>query len=87
MTFSPLIIGFVKFLGPHYMLVITKRRKIGMIGGHAVYAVAKSEMIPVPNSTVHPDNAYSKNENRSFVHSVCKCKNVFGTHETAFIRI
>ncbi|KAI3455664.1 hypothetical protein Pfo_012327 [Paulownia fortunei] len=58
------IVGFIKFLGPYYMLLITKRRKIGTICGHAVYSIAKSEMIPIPNSTVHSNMAYSKNENR-----------------------
>ncbi|KAJ8553212.1 hypothetical protein K7X08_023890 [Anisodus acutangulus] len=58
------IVGFVKFLGPYHMLLITKRRKIGMICGHAVYAITKSEMFPIPNSTVLSNMAYSKNENR-----------------------
>ncbi|XP_039028262.1 phosphoinositide phosphatase SAC3-like isoform X2 [Hibiscus syriacus] len=47
------IVGFIKFLGPYYMLLITKRRQIGAICGHNVYAVSKSEMIPLPNSTVN----------------------------------
>ncbi|XP_060172955.1 phosphoinositide phosphatase SAC2-like [Lycium barbarum] len=58
------IIGFIKFLGPYYFLVITERRKIGKICGHAVYAITKSEMIPIPNSTVLSNMAYSKDENR-----------------------
>eukprot|EP00262_Sarcandra_glabra_P003182 TRINITY_DN13720_c0_g1_i1.p1 TRINITY_DN13720_c0_g1~~TRINITY_DN13720_c0_g1_i1.p1 ORF type:complete len:833 (+),score=138.00 TRINITY_DN13720_c0_g1_i1:238-2736(+) len=58
------IVGFVKFLGPYYMLLITKRRQIGAICGHSVYAVTKSEMIALPNSTVQSNMAYSKNENR-----------------------
>ncbi|XP_004235536.1 phosphoinositide phosphatase SAC2 isoform X2 [Solanum lycopersicum] len=58
------IVGFVKFLGPYHMLVITKRRKIGVIRGHAVYAITKSEMFPIPNSTVLSNMPYSKNENR-----------------------
>ncbi|OVA13010.1 Synaptojanin [Macleaya cordata] len=58
------IIGFIKFLGPYYMLLITKRRQIGSIGGHIIYAISKSEMIPIPNSTVRSNMAYSKNENR-----------------------
>lgn len=56
------------------MLLITKRRKIGLICGHAVYAITKSEMFPIPNSTVLSNMAYSKNENRSFVNFACKCK-------------
>jgi hypothetical protein len=55
------------------MLLITKRRKIGAICGHTIYGIAKSEMIPIPNSTVQSKMADSKNENRSFVHSACKC--------------
>ncbi|WCJ42861.1 Phosphoinositide phosphatase family protein [Euphorbia peplus] len=58
------IVGFIKFLGPYYMLIITKRRQIGAICGHNVYAVSKSEMIPLPNSTVQSEFATSKNENR-----------------------
>ncbi|KAK4373821.1 hypothetical protein RND71_004498 [Anisodus tanguticus] len=58
------IIGFIKFLGPYYFLVITERRKIGKICGHAVYAITKSEMFPIPNSTVLSNMAYSKDENR-----------------------
>ncbi|XP_022732406.1 phosphoinositide phosphatase SAC3-like isoform X2 [Durio zibethinus] len=58
------IVGFVKFLGPYYMLIITERRQIGAICGHNVYAVSKSEMIPLPNSTVNTSIADSKNENR-----------------------
>ncbi|KAA8534733.1 hypothetical protein F0562_029825 [Nyssa sinensis] len=58
------IVGFIKFLGPYYMLLITKRRQIGAICGHAIYAISKSEMIPLPNSTVQANMACSKNENR-----------------------
>ncbi|KAF5726112.1 phosphoinositide phosphatase SAC3-like isoform X1 [Tripterygium wilfordii] len=58
------IVGFIKFLGPYYMLLITKRRQIGAICGHNVYAVSKSEMIPLPNSSVCASLTNSKNENR-----------------------
>ncbi|XP_020967576.1 phosphoinositide phosphatase SAC2 [Arachis ipaensis] len=58
------IIGFVKFLEPYYMLLITKRRKIGTICGHTIYGIAKSEMVPIPHPTVRSKMAYSKDENR-----------------------
>ncbi|XWS72323.1 hypothetical protein CRYUN_Cryun02cG0030200 [Craigia yunnanensis] len=58
------IVGFIKFLGPYYMLLITKRRQIGAICGHNVYAVSKSEMILLPNSTVNSSLTDSENENR-----------------------
>ena len=40
--------GFVKFLGPYYMLVIKKRKKVGEICGHTVYGVVGSQMIMIP---------------------------------------
>ncbi|MED6136566.1 hypothetical protein PIB30_057243 [Stylosanthes scabra] len=58
------IVGFIKFLGPYYMLLITKRRQIGAICGHRVYAVSKSEMIPLRSSSVQSDMTYTKTENR-----------------------
>nr|XP_043635518.1 phosphoinositide phosphatase SAC2-like isoform X2 [Erigeron canadensis] len=58
------IVGFINFLGPYYMLLITKRRKIGAICGHVVYAIAESKIFPIPNSTIAPNVDHSKNENR-----------------------
>ncbi|XP_058756818.1 phosphoinositide phosphatase SAC3-like isoform X2 [Vicia villosa] len=58
------IVGFIKLLGPYYMLLITKRRQIGAICGHTVYAISKTEMIPLPNSSVRSNITDSKNENR-----------------------
>ncbi|XP_044487636.1 phosphoinositide phosphatase SAC2-like isoform X3 [Mangifera indica] len=46
------------------MVVITERRKIGSICGHTIYAVAKTEMIPVHHSSVLSNLTYSKNEKR-----------------------
>ena len=74
MIFLLLVTGFIKFLGPYYMIIITKRKKIGMICGHAVYSIAKSEMIPIPHSSANSNMAYSKNENRSFANSHVKSR-------------
>lgn len=58
------IVGFIKFLGPYYMLLITKRKPIGAICGHTIYAISKSEILPLPNPAVLADMVISKNENR-----------------------
>ncbi|KAL8150797.1 hypothetical protein V2J09_020605 [Rumex salicifolius] len=58
------IVGFIKFLGPYYMLLITKRRQIGAIWGHPVYAISKSEMFSLANSVVPSNMADAKDENR-----------------------
>lgn len=66
-------LGFIKFLEPYYMLLITKRRKIGTICGHTIYAITKSEMVPVPHASVRSKLAFSKDENRSLVNFACNC--------------
>lgn len=80
------IIGFIKFLGPYYMLLITERRKIGEICGHTVYAVSKNRMIPIPRNSPHSNMDNSENEKRSFVNSASKCNLYSATKETLEIR-
>lgn len=41
------LIGFVKFTGPYYMLLITKKSSVAMIGGHYIYQVEGTELIPL----------------------------------------
>lgn len=68
------------------MLLITKRRKIGTICGHTVYAITKSEMIPIPHASVRSKMAYSKDENRSLVNFTCTC-NVSMVHFRSHMRV
>ena len=56
--------GFIKLLGPYYMLVITERREIGEICGHRVYEVSKSEIISLRNPSVLSNIPNSRDENR-----------------------
>lgn len=46
------------------MLLITKRKPIGAICGHTIYAISKSEILPLPNPAVLAEMVISKNENR-----------------------
>jgi len=57
-------LGFIKFLGPYYMLLITKRRPIGSIGGHTVYAISKTEMIPLSDTVTQSNLTVLRHENR-----------------------
>ncbi len=59
------IVGFIKFLEPYYMILVTKRRPIGTICGHIVYGISERQIIPVPHSTVLTNLANSKDEQRS----------------------
>ena len=41
------ILGFVKFLEGYYMLLITKRTKLGSIDKHDIYTIAEVEHLPI----------------------------------------
>jgi phosphatidylinositol 3,5-bisphosphate 5-phosphatase len=41
------LLGFIRFTGPYYMLYVTKRSQVAMIGGHYVYQVDGTEMLPL----------------------------------------
>lgn len=47
------------------MLLITERRQIGVVFGHSVYAVSKSEIVALQNSTAQCNIANSRDDNRS----------------------
>lgn len=58
------LLGFIRFTGPYYMLLITKRSQVAMIGGHYVYQVDGTELIPLTmpstsrfKSDQHPEEA------------------------------
>lgn len=59
-----LLSGFIKFLGPYYMVLITKRKLIGVLCGHNIYAISKSEIIPLPNPAVRSSMVNFRSENR-----------------------
>lgn len=41
------LLGFIKFTGPYYMLLITKKSTVAMIGGHYIYQIDGTELIPL----------------------------------------
>ena len=44
------LLGFIRFTGDYYMLLITKRSQVAMIGGHYVYQIDATELIPLASS-------------------------------------
>eukprot|EP00794_Sanderia_malayensis_P000047 gene47-641_t len=56
------IVGFVRFLEGYYMILISKRRRVALIGGHTIYKIDDTVMIPIPNDQAkvkfsNPDEA------------------------------
>ncbi|MCJ1385355.1 phosphatidylinositol-3,5-bisphosphate 5-phosphatase [Xylographa soralifera] len=58
------LLGFIRFTGDYYMLLITKRSQVAVVGGHYIYQVDGTELVSLstPSSTRfksdrHPDEA------------------------------
>ncbi|KAJ8951732.1 hypothetical protein NQ318_012583 [Aromia moschata] len=52
------IVGFIKFLEGYYIILITKRRKVAVVGHHTIYKIEDTSMIYIPHESVrllHPD--------------------------------
>ncbi|XP_076673336.1 polyphosphoinositide phosphatase FIG4 isoform X3 [Andrena cerasifolii] len=52
------LLGFVRFLEGYYIILVTKRRRVAVIGHHTIYKIEDTSMIYIPNDTVrvfHPD--------------------------------
>jgi hypothetical protein len=41
------LLGFIRFTEAYYMLLITKRTQVAMIGGHYVYQIEGTELVPL----------------------------------------
>lgn len=55
------LLGFIRFTGAYYMLFVTKRSQVAMIGGHYIYQVDGTELIPITTarskSDKHPEES------------------------------
>ncbi|KAJ7949684.1 Phosphoinositide phosphatase family protein [Quillaja saponaria] len=58
------IAGCIKFLESCYLILVTKRRQIGCICGHAIYSIEESQLITIPHVSIQTDVAHSKTEQR-----------------------
>jgi phosphatidylinositol 3,5-bisphosphate 5-phosphatase len=41
------LLGFIRFTDAYYMLIITKRQQVAMLGGHYIYQIEKTELVPL----------------------------------------
>ncbi|XP_061364160.1 phosphatidylinositol-3-phosphatase SAC1 isoform X2 [Gastrolobium bilobum] len=58
------IAGCIKFLESYYLILVTKRKQIGSICGHAIYSIIESQLITIPHVSIQSDLAHSKSELR-----------------------
>lgn len=45
------LLGFIKFTKYYYLLVVTKRKQVAVLGSHEIYHIDETELIPVTNSS------------------------------------
>lgn len=53
------LLGFIRFTGAYYMLLVTKRSQVAMLGGHYLYQIDGTELISLTasnSSRSKPDN-------------------------------
>ncbi|XP_065648224.1 polyphosphoinositide phosphatase isoform X2 [Hydra vulgaris] len=43
------ILGLIRFLEGYYLILIAKRRRVALIGGHAIYKIDDTAIIPIAN--------------------------------------
>ncbi|KAL8172570.1 hypothetical protein V2J09_024374 [Rumex salicifolius] len=58
------VAGCINFLESYYLILVTKRRQIGSICGHAIYSIEERQLITIPHITIQSDVAHSKTELR-----------------------
>ena len=57
------LLGFIRFTGEYYMLLVTKRSQVAVIGGHYVYQIDGTELISLTSPSTrfkteqHPEEA------------------------------
>jgi hypothetical protein len=62
--YALVVLGCIKFLESYYLILVTKRRQIGCLCGHAIYSIDESQLITIPHVSVQTDVAHSKTELR-----------------------
>ncbi|KAL8138321.1 hypothetical protein V2J09_004322 [Rumex salicifolius] len=58
------VAGCIKFLESYYLILVTKRRQIGSLCGHAIYCIDESQLVTIPHTTIQSEVAHSKTELR-----------------------
>ncbi|KAK3991405.1 Polyphosphoinositide phosphatase [Cladorrhinum sp. PSN332] len=61
------LLGFIKFTGPWYMLLITKKSTVAMIGGHYVYQIDGTDLIPLTSPGFKVDQRNGNTEESRFL--------------------
>ncbi|PGH23720.1 hypothetical protein AJ80_02148 [Polytolypa hystricis UAMH7299] len=61
------LLGFIRFTGPYYMLLITKRSQVAMVGGHYIYQIDGTELVPLFSSVAGKPKAEKNADEARFI--------------------
>lgn len=61
------LLGFIRFTGGYYMLLVTKRSQVAMLGGHNVYQIDETELIPLTTSEPSHPKAEKQSEEARYI--------------------
>lgn len=61
------LLGFIRFTGAYYMLVITKRSQVALIGGHYIYQIDGTELVPLTTSSSFRSKSDRDSEEARFI--------------------
>ena len=56
------MLGFIRFLDCYYLTLITKRAKVGSIGGNSIYTIKSTETFPL-KAAERSDSSSATSEN------------------------
>lgn len=49
------LLGVIRFTACYYLVVITKMSQVAVLGGHSIYHIDDTELVPITKSTKKPD--------------------------------
>ncbi|KAL8691504.1 MAG: hypothetical protein Q9218_003290 [Villophora microphyllina] len=61
------LLGFIRFTGAYYMLLVTKRSQVAMVGGHNIYQIDGTDLVPLTTSASSRMKAEKVSEEARFV--------------------
>jgi hypothetical protein len=64
------LLGFVRFTGAYYMLLVTKRSQVAVLGGHNVYQIDETELVsltPAESSRLKPEKQSEEERYRAIL--------------------
>ncbi|CAG8235409.1 unnamed protein product [Penicillium salamii] len=61
------LLGFIRLTGAYYMLLVTKRSQVAMVGGHNIYQIDETELIPLTTAESSQFKAESHPEEARYI--------------------